>query len=142
MGASNSERIARGSGKKTSTPSRPDTRLGYGDYRFVRVELSTEQKDEFRALVDAGEFDRFSIDDFLKSGYTVKFSAQDAGKTITCSVTCGVAGDVNCGLILTGRGRDSTTAARVVAFKDVYCCDDGAWASGERRGGEASDDIG
>lgn len=112
------------------------------NYRFVNIELTTSQKEEFKALLDDGEFVDVSPDSWLLAGYKVTFSSGDNGKTVICSVICGVDGDANYGLILTGRGSDSATALRVAAYKDTYLCENGAWLTSPNLSGKSAGDIG
>lgn len=133
------ERKSTGRGK--SRASGQGNRPEY-THRFVNLDLTTDTKAQFKALLADGEFDQSTVDEFLQSGYSVRFSATDGGKTIVCTVTCSVETDPNNGLMLSGRGGDSATALRVCLFKDTYLCENGAWASGELANREGGDNIG
>lgn len=117
-------------------------KVGYSDFRFVRIELLDKEKEEFRSLLAAGEFDHVSVDDFIQEGYKVTFVGQDGGNTALCSISQPNDNHHNAGLILTGRGRDSATAVRVCYYKDKYLCDDGLWREAEARRGGQYDDVG
>ncbi len=111
-------------------------------HRFVRIELNTTTKEQFRALLADGEFTPGELDGFLQAGYSVRFSPTDGGKTIVCTVSCSLDSDPNNGLMLTGRGGDASTALAVCAYKDRYLCENGAWASGEDMVAGSAGDIG
>lgn len=117
-------------------------KIPFSDFRFVRIELTEDEKQTFRALLDSGEFDGISPDDFVSQGCKVSFSAGDDAGTIICSVTCTDPTAVNAALVLTGRGRISTTALAVCMYKHIYLCSDGSWREGEARRGGGYSDIG
>lgn len=125
-----------------STDSNTGGKSGKFNFRFVRIELSQDNKQEFKSLVDSGEFDSISIDDYTKLGYKVSFTIQDDGKTTLCSISCGLEHDPNYQRILTGRGGNSIIALRVAAYKDIYLCEDGVWATGELASMDTTPDIG
>lgn len=125
--------------RNTTAGGKADTR---DNYRFVNIELTSSQKEEFKALLADGEFDDVSLDAWLLAGYKVTFSSGDGGKTVVCSVICGVVGDANYGYILTGRGGDSTTALRVAAYKDTYLCENGEWLTSPNLTAKSTGDIG
>lgn len=142
MGVSKSEQIARGGGRGRDPKGGDKSAGGTTAFRFVNIELTAEQKEDFKALLAAGEFNEVCVDDWTRLGYKVSFTSGDAGKTSICSVVCGVEGDPNHGQILTGRGGDSTTALRVAAYKDTYLCEDGVWGTSPNLRGGAAGDIG
>jgi len=123
-------------GAKTAAP------YAGSEFRFVKLELDAARKSEFKALMDSGEFGTMDVDQYLRVGYKVTFSAQNEGNTVVCSISCNNPDDANYRSILTGRGRDASTALAVATFKDTYLCENGIWATGEPAGGLAPDDIG
>jgi hypothetical protein len=110
-------------------------------HRFVNLDFTPDTKATFKSLLADGEFANSTVDEFLRSGYSVKFSSADSGKTVVCTVTCSIEGDPNNGLMLTGRGGDATTALAVALYKDTYLCENGAWASGEDAARARGDNI-
>ena len=119
---------------------RKNAKVPYADFRFVRLELTEPEKDNFRSLLGSGEFESLSPDDFLPDGYKVSFTSGDNEASVICSISQPFATHHNHGLILTGRGRDSATALAVCAYKHLYLCEDTLWREAEqRRGGSYSD---
>lgn len=141
MGHAKQQKINRRSGS-ASERTRANTRVAYSDYRFVRIELTEQEKQQFRDLLAAGEFESLSVTDFVREGYKLSFSEGDEGHTVICSVSQPHADHHNAGLILTGRGGDAETALAVVAFKHVYLCEDTLWRSAEDNRGGSYNDIG
>lgn len=135
------EQLDRKPRKPASTASERTAAGKAYSHRFVDIELTVDSKAEFKALLADGEFASSTVDEFLQSGYSVKFTPSDGGRTSVCIVTCSVDGDPNNGLMLTGRGGDAATALAVVLFKDTYLCENGAWASGEDRVRQSGDNI-
>lgn len=128
-----------GSGS-TSAAKRKDAKVPFSESRFVRIELTEKDKEQFRALLEAGEFESLRIDDFLSERYSVSFSEGDGGKTVVCTVRMAYVDHPNAGLSLTGRGRDSATALAVCAYKHTYLCSEQLWRAAEdSRGGSYSD---
>lgn len=142
MGVSKSEQIARGSGRSGNGKGSDKPAAATASFRFVNIELTALQKEDFKTLLAQGEFDHVRIDDWTRLGYKVSFTTGDRGETSICSVVCGVEGDPNYGQILTGRGSDSTTALRVAAYKDTYLCEDGVWGTSPNLRGGTAGDIG
>lgn len=117
-------------------------RLAFGDYRFVRIDLSSEEKDDFHTRVGDGSFRPLGIAAYLSDGYSVKFSQADGGKTVVCTLTQTNVSHPNAGLSISGRGRDTETAFAVVAYKDIVVCNDGQWLQTEYERSGTSPDIG
>jgi len=127
---------------KSRKHSRPAGRVAFADMRFVRIELLESEKEVFRALLDSGEFEQVSADDFIERGYKVTFTQDTRGGGALCTVSACAADHPNAGLMLTGRGRDAATAIAVVAYKDIYLCPDGLWRAAEDQRGGSYSDIG
>ena len=123
--------------------SRPAAQSG-GKFnaRFVGIELLAEEKQNFRSLLESGEFESLSPDDFIERGYKVTFTADKRGGGVICTLSAPDLDHPNNGLLLTGRGGDSTTALAVAAYKDIYLCPDGLWLEAEGRRRRDADDIG
>lgn len=137
-------------GKKSGNEARNDRpnvtgatkgKSGAFNARFVGIELLAEEKQQFRALLDSGEFSDLQVDDFIERGYKVTFTSDKRGGGVICTLSAPDADHVNNGLLLTGRGRDATTALGVVAFKDIYLCPDGLWLEAESLRSRNTDDI-
>lgn len=118
------------------------SKVAFADFRFVRIELLADEKEDFKALLAAGEFSDVTPDQFISEGYTVKFSAGDNGSTVICSISQPCADHPNAALVLTGRGRDTATALAVCVYKHTILATDGLWRECESRRGTAYDDIG
>lgn len=118
------------------------TKLGFNDYRFVRIELDQEQRNHFKALQTSNEFEEFeALDQYLGGGYKASFNKDPNGGGVICAVSCSSPDDPNHGLILTGRGATAPIAWNVFRFKTLYLCEDEIWATGERGSG-VNDDVG
>lgn len=117
-------------------------KIPFSDFRFVRIELTSTERDECRAMLEAGEFKSFSIDDYVAEGYKVSFSRDEAHDSTVCSVSQPDPTHQNAGLILTGRGSSATTALGVVSYKSHYLCEDTLWREAESRRGGSYNDIG
>lgn len=118
------------------------TKLAFGDYKLVRIELTSSEKEDFAGLLADGEYTGLTVSFFLDQGYTVKFSTQDSGKTVVVSITCPVPDHYNAGGVLTARAGDPATALAVAAYKDVVLVADGNWFECEARRAGATPDIG
>lgn len=123
--------------RSKSTASEDKTPIAFNDYRFVKLDLSNDEKVDFRGQLESGDFEHIDAGYFLSQGYSVKLSPQDDGKTVLCTVVCSDSTHHNAGLLLTGRANDAATAIRVAAYKDGVICDNGNWLAAEytRRGG-------
>lgn len=117
-------------------------KIPFSDFRFVRIELTSAERDDCRSMLEAGEFESFSIDDYLAEGYKVSFNRDDAHDSTICSISQPDPTHQNAGLILTGRGRDSAAALGVVSYKSHYLCEDSLWREAESRRGGSYNDIG
>lgn len=120
----------------------PKRKLGFGDYRFVRIELLTSEKDQFKADVEAGDWTAPDMDEYLGKGYTLKFSSDPRGSGRLCTITCTDVESGDAGLQLTGRGSTAAAAYSVAAYKDFVICGDRSWLEAEHERGGSYDDIG
>lgn len=114
----------------------------FGEFRFVNIEFTTGEREDFKLQFQAGEFDGYTIDHWLQQGYKVSFSVGNAGTTRICAISCKEAGHPNAGLIITGRGTDTATALGAVSYKIGVLCTDGLWQEAADRRGGTVDDVG
>lgn len=125
-------------GKSSGNPAK----IPFGDMRFARIELTEQEKAEFRSLYDNGEFDPSFLSTLTDQGYTVKFGSDAKGSGKQCSVSFAVTGHPNSGWTLTGRASDDFKALAMVEFKHVYLCAGDPWQAIQDRRGGGYDDIG
>lgn len=138
----NKQRIIEGKSKGKPRDSEHKASLKFGDYRFCRIELTASERDACRDEITADPPDLGSIDTYLASGYTVKFSPDSRGNGVQVSVTCTDVENGDAGLILTGRGGTARTAWGVFLYKDLAVCDGRTWRETEHERGGSYQDIG
>lgn len=115
-------------------------RYTYNEMRFVRIELTEEEKEEFRTLLAADEFHAAFLDTCLAAGYNVTVGTDKRGGGVLCCIRAELKELLDGGLILSGRGKDFLTALAVCEYKATYLADENGWLEAEvRRGGSYSD---
>lgn len=117
-------------------------RIPFSEMRFVRIELTEAEKQEFKSLLAAEEFSGDFLDQCIKAGYKVTFDRDKNGGGVLCSVRCETTELLDSGLILTGRGKTAAVALAVCEYKSNYLADENGWASAETRRGSSYDDVG
>lgn len=117
-------------------------KVAFNDFRFIRVELTEPEKDEFRSLLEGGEFDPLPLDDWLERGLKLTLSAERGKRTVIASLSGVWLDGGDAGLVLVGRGGDAITAMAVLQYKDEYLCGDEGWLAAETRRGGSYSDIG
>lgn len=138
MGANKARAQAAGTSKVGAKPKR--TKVDFSQFRFVRIEINEAEKQQFRALLESGEFDPIPLDEWLDRGYKLSISNDSQGSGILASITSVNSDAHDAGLVLTGRGRDAITALAVLCYKDRYLAGEEGWLACEsRRGGQYSD---
>jgi len=139
------EKSKTGSNREKGSKARggkPDGGLAFGDYRFVRIELTAEERDECRDFIQEKTARLEDIDAFLGQGFTVKFSTDKKGGGSLCAVTCSDPEHGDRGLILTARGSTASVAWLVLMYKDLVICADRGWRQTESERGGGFSDIG
>lgn len=116
--------------------------IPYGEMRFVRIELTEAEKQEFRALLAAEEFSPDFTDRVLTAGYKVGLSVDKNGGGFLCSIRAEARELLDAGLILTGRGKTVAIAVAVCEYKSTYLADENGWLEAEIRRGGSYDDVG
>lgn len=119
-----------------------DERYTYSDMRFVRIELNEVEKAEFKSLMAADEFSTKFLDRCLDAGYNVTIGRDKRGNGILCCIRAELKDMLDGGLILSGRGKDATTAIYVCEYKATYLADEAGWLAAETRRGGSYSDIG
>lgn len=117
-------------------------KVGFADFRFVRVELTEAEKAEFRALLTGGEFDVIDFDGWVRDGYKLSLTYDEQHSSFIATLTAQYRDMPNAGLVLTGRGKTVAAALAVLEFKDRYLAGDDGWAAAEQRRGGSYDDVG
>jgi hypothetical protein len=132
-GRSKPTRAAKGKGK---------AKLGFGDYWFVELELSTEDQERFLVWETEHTIGLDDLDYLLADGCKISFSVDPNGHGILCSASQQGSEHENAGGILTGRAGSATRAAAVLLYKDVVVCNSGSWAQARHERGQSRLDIG
>jgi len=133
---SNRERKGKPAGDSTTH------KLSFGDYRFVRIELTTDEKDDAREYIKENAALAFDPTAYLAANYSVKFSHDSKGGGVVCTVTCSNPDVGDRGLQLTGRGSTAAVAWLMFLYKDLVICADRSWKEAESERGGSYDDIG
>lgn len=128
-------------GQYKATPNRP-VKVSFSEFRFVRIELSESEKNEFRAMLAAGEYDELAFDDLLREGYKHTRSFDDTHNTYISTLTAQYKDMPDSGLVLTARGSSTAVADALLRHKHGYICGDDGWAAAETARGGSYDDIG
>jgi len=129
-------------GRKQPKLRGTDDRYSFAEMRFVRIELTKPEREEFHELLAAGEFSPGFLDACVASNYAVTFAQDKRGNGTLCCVRSELKADLNGGLILSGRGSSATVALAVCEFKSNYLADENGWAAAEDRRGGGYSDIG
>jgi hypothetical protein len=119
-----------------------DGTIPFSEMRFVRIELTEAEKEEFRALMANEEFTSDFLDKAVRAGYKVSFSLDKNGGGVLCSIRAESRGLLDAGLILTGRGKTIAVAVAVCEYKSNYLADENGWLAAETRRGGSFDDVG
>lgn len=124
-------------GSKSNSEFKAQGFVPYDKMQFLGIELSTEEKAEFKSLLAAGELDDLDIDPYILAGYEYTLKRDSKGGGIVASLRCPLYELDNAGWIVTGRGSDTATAHAVLAYKICHLIGDRFWkqAMDERRGG-------
>lgn len=116
--------------------------IPFAQMRFVRIEVTEAEKEEFRTLLESEEFSGGFLDQCIEAGYKVTFSKDKNGRGTLCSVRAETTELLDAGLILTGRGKSSAVALAMCEYKSNYLADENGWLAAETRRGGFYDDVG
>lgn len=110
---------------------------------FVNYELDGQQKEEVRKLFDKYPDAWSWLQGRVFEGYKLTMSYDGAHTTWNVSLTCKVAGSINAGLTLTGRGGGCQAACVALWYKDTVGLG-GSWNSVRSTNGRGLeiDDVG
>lgn len=125
-----------------SRDKRKSGKVAFGEQRFVRIEPTAAEKEEFRALRDAGEFDDLDVDGWLEAGYKLSINREERGGGRIATLTGQFTDMLNAGLVLSARGSSAALALAFLDFKDRYLCGEAGWKAAEDLRGGSYDDIG
>lgn len=142
MGIAKNGQAERRSKSKERGSDSSKRKLSFGDYRFARIELTSDEKQQYREDSAAGDWVHPEMDEYLKVGYTVKYSQDKHGHGVICTLTCTDVDSGDAGLQLTGRGSTATVAWDVCSYKDRVVCGERTWKEAENERGGSYDDIG
>jgi len=137
MGDSKSEKNNRSSsGRK---PGMGETGVvPFAEQRFANIELTPDEKEEFRELLSDGRLGAVPFDDWLEENYSVRISRPRDGRGVVVTLVCSSRSHLNGGLMLTAFAGDTATALAVLRYKDEIICGADGWrqAMHERAGGD------
>jgi len=129
-------------GNNKGRSNNSDARYTYGEMRFVRIELTDDEKTEFKSLMETGEFNTEFLTQCVNARYNITIGKDKRGNGILCCVRAEFKDMLDGGLILAGRGKDVTTAIAVCEYKATYLADENGWAAAEVGRGGGYSDIG
>lgn len=96
----------------------------YGEQRFVRAELSQEEKASLRSWRASGTFDLFDgVQTMLEEGYRLSLKFDAYNECMACFVSHTDPEHENFGLILVGRGKFGESAMVEALYKHLHLCD-------------------
>lgn len=124
-----------------STVNRP-VKVSFSEFRFVRIELTAAEKDEFRGMLASGEYDNLDFTPLLREGYKLSVSYDLTHSTVVASITAQYKDMLNAGLVLSARAGSEPAARAMLLHKHSYICGDDGWAASESSRGGSYDDIG
>lgn len=129
---------------KASQRSSADTKrkLSFGDYRFTRIELTADEKQQYKDDVQAGDWTPPAMDEYTNGGYTIKYSTDKNGHGCICTISCVDVDSGDAGLQLSGRASTASAAYSVCTYKDRVICGTRSWAEAESERGGSYDEIG
>lgn len=117
-------------------------KVPFGTARFVRIELTGQEKGEFRTLLDNGEFEQPPIQHWLDMGYKLTLSVDERGGGVVAVLSPQFLDVENAGLQLSARAGTWHDALAVLEYKDFYLAGEDGWAATEQRRGGSYSDIG
>jgi len=141
MGAfKNQQHEKKSSGTGSRTPKAG--KVQFSDFVFITIDLTTEEKEEFKSWVaDIDPIERV-LRDLVTEGCKLSFSTGDNGNTAICSLSITDAEDVNAGGVLTARGKTADIALAVLLYK-LHIVGERTWRQAmHERGGTTTSDIG
>lgn len=117
-------------------------KVPFSDFRFVRIELTEQEKQSFKALLESGEFDEIPLDEWMERELKLSVSVDTEHRSVLASLTVPYSDMQDAGCVLTARGRDAITALAVLTFKDRHLAGEGGWRQCESERGGSYSDIG
>jgi len=117
-------------------------KVPFSDFVFITIDLTTEEKDDFKLWVaDIDPIERV-LRDLVTDGCKLSFSTGDNGNTAICSLSITDADDVNAGGVITARGKTADIALAVLLYK-LHIVGERTWRQAmHERGGTTTSDIG
>lgn len=142
MGIHGNEPRNKKSAARNTEPA-ADERTKYSDFKFVRIELSEEEKAEFRGLLRSGDEPELDLDDLVSKGYALSLSLDRDGKTVLVTLKQLYVLGENTRGILTARHGSARGALACLAYKLQVIIGNRFWQEAEMaRGGEYDDGLG
>lgn len=118
-------------------------RLGFNDFRFVRLDLTEAEKADLRSTMARYELSATDLEALRRDGYSLRISSDRDSDTALVSLSQPNGRHPNAGLILTARGRNTATALASLAYKLFIVIGERAWADVEaERDGAHGDSLG
>lgn len=116
-------------------------KVGFSMTWFVRIELTNEEKDDYRENYSQAFEPAEAIDDWLDRGFKVSFNRDTNGRGVLASIFAQWSGMEDSGGILTARGATATAAVGVLVYKDRIVCGERTWKETQNERGGGYDDI-
>jgi len=140
MGNIQQDLKANGKSRRGKPERQKPAKVAFGDYRFLRFELTAEEKEDFHVNYLPDNNALLVLCDLALPGYKTSQSWDEAGKTVTASITCNDPADENAGLIVSAKAGDISKAILVLGYKVLIVADDRPWAQveSERGGGDTT----
>lgn len=129
-------------GKRQGTGTGDRERYSFHQMRFVRLELTEEEKQEFKSLLESEEFSWDFLNTCIEAGYGVSFGKDKRGGGHICTIRAEYKDMLDGGLNLSGRGKTAFIALAVCEYKSTYLADETGWLAAETRRGGSYDDVG
>jgi hypothetical protein len=126
--------------KQGEVPTKPGEKkeLAFGEWQFVRHQMTRDEKTAFREWQLTGEDLVNMLDRLVDGSYKVSVSSDDYNKCNQATLTCKDTKSDDYGYILVGRASSAFDALKVVLYKHYVLLVDG-WQNWVER--EADDDV-
>lgn len=141
MGVMKGQKYGSKSNARAGDNSKPRA-LAFSELRFVNLDLSPAEKEEFRNLLADGRFDAVPFNDWLANDFSFKLSLSKDKRSVVATLTCSNSEHVCGGGILSAFGGDAATAIAVLRYKDEVLSDENGWFAAEANRGKHTPDIG
>lgn len=110
----------------------------WGKFEFVAVNLTEEEKKQFRLAYKDKPNDLLNpLDGFLKNGYKISLSYDQQNNCVLASMTGKDPASPNYNYVMTSRAADAWESLALALFKHYQVCDDEDWGGDTREDGRS-----